>query len=167
MPSYFINKVVLSDEGVFPPAVPEVPTFTVTSSIFTYATTGNQTTSLPNDSGFTISNAGSYYGEPFGGGYGETTSQITDYWNLFELTPGETYIFNVTWGPGSTPSSLAFVYYYYEGSAYTIQISPVNTSDPTWADANTNDGTALTGTFKYPATFSIYTPRIHKLNNWC
>ena len=74
------------------------------------------------------------------------------------------YIFNVTWGPGSTYSTLAKVAY---NSTYNqMYMIAVDPSNPAWQNNNTIQGTALIGTFNFPATFTPYYPLTDK-NDWC
>ena len=42
----------------------------------------------------------------------------------------------------------------------------VDPSDPAWQNNNTIQGTALVGTFNFPATFTPYYPLTDK-NDWC
>ena len=75
------------------------------------------------------------------------------------------YIWNVTWGAGSSISSgLVKIGYYANGSYMYIQaIDPAN---PAYQESNNNSGSSLVGTFMFPATFTIYTPLTNK-SNWC
>ena len=75
------------------------------------------------------------------------------------------YVWNVTWGPGSSiTSGLAKFGFYAPGSYFDIQT--IDPTDTDWQINNTQSGTVLTGTFLFPATFTIYLPLTDK-NGWC
>ena len=90
------------------------PGFTLSPSDFTTWSYGSYL-SIPNTSGFTTSNAGVGPGEAFWGPqFGAVQSppspakrsELLAYWASNGLTTnGNAYMFNVTWGAGSTLSS--------------------------------------------------------------
>ena len=75
------------------------------------------------------------------------------------------YMFYCSWGPGSTPASLVKIGYYSPTKQmYMIVVDPANTN---WQINNTIQGTALVGTFNFPATFSLIRPIITDNDSWC
>lgn len=80
------------------------------------------------------------------------------------------YLWNVTWGAGSTIASGVVKFGFYDGggnpaSAY-ILIQAIDTANTNYQNPNNNNGTSLVGTFLFPATFTIYDPLTNK-SNWC
>jgi len=80
------------------------------------------------------------------------------------------YVYNVTWGAGSSIASGLAKLGFYSGSgdptnAY-IDIQTIDPTDTDYQQNNTNNGTSLAGTFLFPATFTIYSPLTDK-NGWC
>jgi hypothetical protein len=80
------------------------------------------------------------------------------------------YVYNVTWGAGSSIASGLAKLGFYSGSGDPTQsYVDIQTIDPTDTDYQTDNstsGTSLVGTFLFPATFTIYTPLTDK-NGWC
>jgi hypothetical protein len=80
------------------------------------------------------------------------------------------YVYNVTWGTGSTISSGLVKIGFYNGNGdhtqAAIDFQPIDPTDTTWQNNNNNSGTSLVGTFLFPATFSIHAPLTDK-NGWC
>lgn len=75
------------------------------------------------------------------------------------------YVWNVTWGPGSSiASGLAKVGFNANGPY--IDIQTIDPTDTRWQEQNNNNGTSLVGTFLFPATFTIYSPLTNK-SGWC
>ena len=79
-------------------------------------------------------------------------------------TNGQGYVWYVSWGPGSTSSTLAKVGY--DSGAKRMYIITIDPSDPAWQTDNSTNGSALVGTFNFPATFTAYFPTTDK-NGWC
>jgi hypothetical protein len=75
------------------------------------------------------------------------------------------YIWNVTWGDGSSYSN-GLVKFGANLDNQFFDIQPIDTSDPSYLNPNSGNGTSLVGTFKFPATFTIYLPLINK-GGWC
>jgi hypothetical protein len=97
---------------------------------------------------------------------------ISNYVTALGIDPtnNQGYVYNVTWGAGSTIGSGLVKIGFYNGSGDPTQsYADIQTIDPTDTDYqqnNTNNGTSLVGTFLFPATFSIYSPLTDK-NGWC
>jgi hypothetical protein len=144
------------------------PSFTLTSADFTGFGGGSGVTTN-GTAGFTtngVNSAGQelYAADTFTSGFASvlaafyaTNSLATDYTG---------YIYSVTWGPGSTPgSSIVLI----GTDTSQLLISPVSTANNDWQTPGT-DPYALqsaAGTYNFPATFTLYQPVIHDLNNWC
>ena len=97
--------------------------------------------------------------------------------NLFTVeglsTDSTGYVFNVTWGPGSTiPNGKAMIGYYYESSGPyygNIQLSSISTENNDWMTSGQNMfdlPLAALGTFNFPATFTLYKPIISNPSHW-
>ena len=97
---------------------------------------------------------------------------ISNYVTALGIPPNNStgYVYNVTWGAGSSISSGLVKLGFYNGNGDTTQsTADIQTIDPTdtnYQQNNTNNGTTLVGTFLFPATFSIYSPLTDK-NGWC
>ena len=80
------------------------------------------------------------------------------------------YVYNVTWGAGSTITSGLAKLGFYDGNgdpaAAYFDIQTIDPTDTDYQQNNTNNGTSLVGTFLFPATFTIYSPLTDK-NGWC
>lgn len=79
--------------------------------------------------------------------------------------PNETTIWNVQWGPGSTYATGVVSMDGIQFFDSTMRIAPLDTTDPTW-DQPGNSTTALPGTYKFPATFTLILPVFDK-GGWC
>lgn len=106
------------------------------------------------------------------GGNIAKADQITAYFNANGLTVNNnSYLFNISYGPGSTVSSgIAVVsFYYYSNAAVWLNIGTVNTTVPGWDTPGTDlfSLTALNGTFYLPFAFSVYSPTTQDNANWC
>ena len=87
-------------------------------------------------------------------------------WAAHGLSPDATgYIFHVTWGPGSSPSTgLARLGWYSAGDQ--VNVSAADPADPrTLGGSGSAD--SLPGTFTLPATFTIYVPTVSDGPSWC
>ena len=97
---------------------------------------------------------------------------ISEYVTALGISPtnSQGYVYEVTWGAGSSiGSGLAKLGFYNGGGDPTqasFDIQTIDPTDTTWQNNNTNDGTSLVGTFLFPATFTIYLPLTDK-NGWC
>ena len=145
------------------------PSFTLTSADFTGFGAGGGVT--PNGTaGFTtdgLQPAGKelYDASTFTSGFASVLAAF--YADNGLSTDYTGYIYSVAWGPGSTPGSTIAIL----GTDGTSQllISPVSTANNDWQTPGT-DPYALqsaAGTYNFPATFTLYLPVIHDLNNWC
>ena len=107
------------------------------------------------------------------GGNIAKADQIAAYFAANGLTiNNNSYLFNISYGPGSTVSSgIAVVsFYYYSNAAVWLNIGTVDTSIPGWDTPGTdpfNSLTALNGTFYLPFTFSVYNPITQDPSDWC
>jgi hypothetical protein len=97
---------------------------------------------------------------------------ITNYVTAQGINPNNSqgYVYNVTWGAGSSIASGLAKLGFYSGNgdpanAY-IDIQTIDPTDTDYQQNNTNNGTSLAGTFLFPATFTIYSPLTDK-NGWC
>ena len=97
---------------------------------------------------------------------------ISNYVTALGIPPNNStgYVYNVSWGAGSSISSGLVKLGFYNGNGDTTQsTADIQTIDPTdtnYQQNNTNNGTTLVGTFLFPATFTIYSPLTDK-NGWC
>ena len=97
---------------------------------------------------------------------------ITNYVTAIGISPtnSQGYVYNVTWGAGSSIASGLVKLGYYNGGGNPnnsyIDIQTIDPTDTAWQTDNSNSGTSLVGTFLFPATFTIYTPLTDK-NGWC
>jgi len=85
------------------------------------------------------------------------------------LTDGTSYIFNVTWGAGSSISSGKAILGFNSSGPYLF-MSAVYTGDTNWQTPGQNilsgGPMAAAGTFNLPATFSLYVPVIQNGSQW-
>ena len=97
---------------------------------------------------------------------------ISNYVTALGISPtnSQGYVYNVTWGAGSSIASGLAKLGFYNGSGDTTQsyvdIQTIDPTDTNYQQNNTNYGTTLVGTFLFPATFTIYAPLTDK-NGWC
>jgi hypothetical protein len=108
------------------------------------------------------------------GGNPAKLAEIRAYWASNGLNVNSNaYMFNVTWGAGSTlASGVVIMRFYDNGNNDTyLDMGVVDTSNPIWQTSGTNyfNGPiyTLAGTWNLPATFTIITPNIVNGNNWC
>ena len=158
-------------------------TFTISPSDFTTWSWGSYV-SIPDTTGFTTSNAGvgpgeAFWGPQFGAQQGAPSpakrNELLAYWTANGLTiNGNAYMFNVTWGPGSTLASgvvIMGLYDYNSGDYTYLDFGVVDTSNPVWQTPGTGyyNGPikTLVGTWNLPATFSVITPLITDGSDWC
>lgn len=92
---------------------------------------------------------------------------ISDAYRAVGLDPNNSagYVWNVTWGAGSSIDSGLVKFGFYAPSSY-FYIQTIDPTDPNWQQQNNNNGTSLVGTFMFPATFAIYSPLTNK-SGWC
>lgn len=97
---------------------------------------------------------------------------ITNYVTALGISPtnSQGYVYNVTWGAGSTIGSGLVKLGFYSGGGNPINsyidIQSIDPTDTSWQTNNNSSGTSLVGTFLFPATFTIYSPLTDK-NGWC
>ena len=75
------------------------------------------------------------------------------------------YIWNVTWGAGSSIAS-GLVKFAYNNSNGQFFIEVIDPTDSAWSTPGYQNGTSLVGTFLFPATFTPYISLINK-DAWC
>jgi hypothetical protein len=106
--------------------------------------------------------------------YALTSQKLSEITNIFTAnglgTNYDGYIFNVTWGAGSSISS-GLVRIGLSSNNNQFLISAVDTAYNDWY-TNNNPGNpvnlSLAGSFYFPATFTLYTPVISSESNyWC
>lgn len=156
--------------------------FTLSPSDFTNANWGTYISPLsPQSDGFqTTGQSGpgeAFYGPNLsidGGGNLPKLNEIRSYWTNNGINANSNaYMFNVTWGAGSTLSSgvVIMVLYDYGDTNARLQLGVVDTSDPIWQTPGTSYYSGpihtLAGTWKFPATFTLIQPPIADGNNWC
>lgn len=101
-----------------------------------------------------------------------TSAKITAEYDRLGLNPLNStgYVWNVTWGPGSSITTGLVKIGFYNGGGIPnngyLDIQAIDPSDTRWEEPNNNNGTSLVGTFLFPATFTIYNPLTNK-GNWC
>lgn len=156
--------------------------FTISPSDFTNAYSGyGVTTNTPY--GFT--NAGAQgpgnncYVPLFGSGQGGNTAKATEIYNYFVANSlvynGVTsYVFNVSWDGSSSPTSDKVVISFYWDPSLTyveLYMGTVYTGDSLWQssgqDIFNSSLKSATGTYNFPATFSLYSPLVTDNANWC
>jgi hypothetical protein len=117
-----------------------------------------------------------FYGPIFSqnnGGNPVKGNEILNYFNGNGLSVNNNaYMFNVTWGPGSSVSSgvVVMTCYYNNIDSAWVNIGTVDTTIPGWDVPGTNIYSvvrAQEGTFTLPATFSLYIPKIQDNDSWC
>lgn len=157
-------------------------TFTLSSSDFTQNYNGGGIT--PNTpTGFTNNGTEgpgwNFYGPCLGALNGapspDKLNELIAFWAANGLVndASASYIFNVTWGPGSSPQSDKVVITLYPDSNYgTLDIGTVSTATNAWQTGGQdiyNNGVLFSaqGTYNFPATFTLYQPTIQNISSWC
>ena len=155
--------------------------FTISPSDFTAAYWGGGVTANT-PTGFT--NTGTqgpgwnFYGPNLGALNGapspDKLNELIAYWAANGLaTASASYIFDVAWGPGSSPQSNKAVLTLYPDSNYgLLDIGTVSTATADWQTGGQdiyNNGVLFSaqGTYNFPATFTLYSPTIQNSSNWC
>jgi hypothetical protein len=75
------------------------------------------------------------------------------------------YIWNVSWGAGSSIAS-GLVKFGYDAGSQQFFIEAIDPTDSAWSTPGYQNGTSLVGTFLFPATFTPYISLIEK-GGWC
>jgi hypothetical protein len=146
--------------------------FTIGPSDFAYNGFGQFVT--PNGtSGFTITNSSgvgpgwAYYGLALGS---SKQTELENFWTANSLSQGNAYMFDVSWGAGSTQSSGVVIMQFFSGGNI-LELGVVDTGIAGWNTPGTSyyNGPilTLTGTWNFPATFTLITPVIQDSSEWC
>jgi hypothetical protein len=112
-------------------------------------------------------------GVPYGGS-STKSAELFAFWNNAGLTLGNTYMFDVEWGPGSstntTRNAAVLDFYYYGEDSTWLNIGAVDTNITGWDTPGQDPFNAIkvaNGTFYFPAKFTLITPTIQDSTNWC
>ena len=158
----------------------EGPSFSLSSSDFTTINAGY---GLEGDNtGFSI--GGSYsVGGPFyapqlqvvNGGRLAKAQELIAFWSNNGLTYSDaSYMFNVSWGPGSstnTAHNVALITFnnYGDPNSTSLTLGVVDTNVTGWDTPGQNPFSiaAANGSFYLPATFTLIQPTIQDINSWC
>ena len=154
------------------------PSFTLSSADFSNWNSGTFITPNTNTGFTTTGQSGpgeAFYGAYLGsaqGGNPAKLAEVQSFWaNNGLATDTNAYMFNVTWGAGSTLSSGVVIMGFYSDPNGALQMGVVDTSNPIWQTPNTGyySGPILTlaGTWNFPATFTLVIPVIPNGQNWC
>jgi hypothetical protein len=158
--------------------------FTLSSADFTSSGTGTGITAIGN-TGFSISGSWGatqayYYAnlDASAGGNPAKSAEILAIWTANGLTlngggAGGTYMFDVSWGAGSSTNTARNVvllqFDYIDPNDTALLIGTVDTNIAGWDTPGHNPFMipAANGTFLLPATFTLIQPTIEDINNWC
>jgi hypothetical protein len=156
--------------------------FTLSSSDFTYFSAGYNVTGASN-TGYQVTGVTGPGQSVFqanlsvsSGGNLTKQTELVNFWNNqgWSLTDGASRIFDVTWGPSSSPSTgkVVLALFWYDINNCYFNIGTVYTGDNNWQTPGQNiyNGVTLAnelGTFNFPATFTLYTPVITDGDQWC
>ena len=100
------------------------------------------------------------------------SAELLTFWNDNGLSVGgATYLFDVTWGPGSSTNTTRNVMVIGSETSYLV-MGTVDTNVSGWDTPGQNPLTsanmkAANGTFMFPATFSLISPTIQDSIDWC
>ncbi len=165
---------VIFENGFFTQPNDQSFTFTLTSDSFDQNGYYGSVCDTPqgeliNFTGITITDHGDSYCGINAELSGSSLTEIINLWTSAGITgTSQGYMFNVTWGPGSTiQNGVVKVGFYVGNDNNNIRICPIDESD---VDYLTNGGagstSSINGTFNFPATFTLITPQINK-GGWC
>jgi hypothetical protein len=171
--SYYDESDVLTIESLTESGC-TVISFTITSEDFTSGTDIDDDTTPLGDNGvdgFENTNSQNTLLDGYRGDglSGTSLSQLTDAYNALglDLQNSNGYVWNVTWGEGSSIESGLVKFGFYDGGEFnSFYIQTIDETDTEWETPNSNNGTSLSGTFLFPATFTAYLPLINK-SSWC
>jgi len=76
------------------------------------------------------------------------------------------YVWYVRWAEGSSITTGLVKFGFNDNFPESFYIQTIDPADPDWEIPGSANGTSLTGTFLFPATFTIYYPLTSK-GNWC
>ena len=155
--------------------------FTLSPSDFANAGNGqNIVTNTP--TGFTNNGTNgpgeNYYG-PFlgalnGGISPAKLDELRAFWVANGLTANSaSYIFTATWDASSSPQSTKVVLSLFDDPNYgLLDIGTVSTATNDWQTGGQDfysNGVLFSaqGTYNFPATFTLYSPLITNVSNWC
>jgi len=165
---------VIFENGFFTQPNDQSFTFTLTSDSFDQngyngSVCGDPQGQLINFTGITITDHGDSYCGINAELSGSSLTEIANLWTsagIIEQSQG--YMFNVTWGPGSTiQNGVVKVGFYTGNNNNNIRICPIDESDLDYLTSGAaGDTQSINGTFNFPATFTLITPQIPK-GGWC
>lgn len=156
--------------------------FTLSPSDFTNAGGGYNVVPNGPNNGFTNNgNEGpgnNLYNVYLGTLEGGNPTKATEIYNYFvnnglSTNSSASYIFDVTWGAGGSPTSTKVVMslYYLNSNYIYLYIGTVYTGDNVWQtggqDIFNSTLKSAQGTYNLPATFKLYSPLITDNSNWC
>jgi hypothetical protein len=152
--------------------VPIGPSFTLTSADFTDSISFG--TGCEGDStGFSIGGNYNSTGACFNPSLvGSKITELTNFWNNNSLSIGSaSYLFDVTWGSGSSTNTTRNVMVIVNETSYLVT-GTVDTNVTGWDTPGQNplsspNMKAANGTFLFPATFTLILPTIADLVDWC
>jgi hypothetical protein len=147
------------------------PSFTLHSTDFTSANYGNGC-------------EGDLTGFSIGGNHGSTeacfnpnltSAKITELTNFFNdnglSISGASYLFDVTWGPGSSTNTTRNVMVIINETSFlvtgTVDTNITGWNTPGQDPLYSSNLRAANGTFLFPATFTLIEPPIADTVNWC
>ena len=145
--------------------------FTLTSADITSVNTGYGCEG--DATGFSIggnfNSTGACYNPSLTGG---KQAELTAFWNNNSLSVGSaTYLFDVTWGPGSSTNTARNVMVIGSETTYlvtgTVDTNVTGWYTPGQNPLNSPNMKAANGTFLLPATFTLIQPHIQDLIDWC
>jgi Concanavalin A-like lectin/glucanases superfamily len=161
--------------------------FTITTTSFTTATVCGDMVNQGGSAGFSLTIVNSSYGV----GHTEYTINLSTatgstialinllkaYWTTNNLDQTKSYMFDVTWGAGSSTPYFGIVllgFNWVTNLNTFLRMSPVNTAYPWQITGGTTDiytippaPTPRNGTYNFPASFNLHTPLYSGNNNWC
>jgi hypothetical protein len=147
------------------------PSFTLTSADMTGVSTGygaeGDTTGFSIGGNFNSTQA--CYNPTLTAG---KQAELTAFWNDNGLSVGgATYLFDVTWGSGSSTNTTRNVMVIGSETSYlvtgTVDTNVTGWDTPGQNPLNSPNMKAANGTFMFPATFSLISPTIQDSIDWC
>ena len=119
-----------------------------------------------------------FYGPQLGttnGGSSIKSQELVNFWNNNGLSFNQSYLFDVTWGTGSstnTTRNVVDLIFSYSGNVDNtwLCIGTVDTNITGWdtpGQSPLNQIQSAQGTFNMPATFTLIQPTIQDTYDWC
>ena len=141
------------------------PSFTITSADISLPVLKGSYYSSYSSSGFTSDPGGYIYQMMQYTMTSGLASAITNAFNAGSLDVNYGYAWNVSWQTGGTGLFRVAINGF---GSNTLVMSPIDTTDTTWQTGSIN-GPKQTGTFVFPATFTLYQPAtsLEPNSNWC